>query len=50
MNQTEPRLFISYRRYEAARHAGRLCEAISGRLGARNVFMDPRPLPGNRFR
>jgi hypothetical protein len=49
MNRTEPRVFISYRRRETAGDAGRLYEAITGRLGAHNVFMDIDLQPGTDF-
>jgi hypothetical protein len=48
-DQTEPRLFISYRRHDTARHAGRLYDAITERLGAHNVFMDIELRPGIDF-
>ena len=34
------RVFISYRRDDSAGHAGRLCDALSARLGPERVFMD----------
>ena len=49
MNGSEPKLFISYRREEAAGHAGRLYDAISGRFGDDNVFMDIEMPPGVDF-
>ena len=33
-------VFLSYRREDSAGHAGRLYDALSGRFGADNVFMD----------
>ena len=33
-------VFISYRRDDSAGHAGRLCDALSARLGPERVFMD----------
>jgi len=33
-------VFISYRRDDSAGHAGRLCDALSARLGPEHVFMD----------
>jgi hypothetical protein len=44
-----PKLFISYRREETAGHAGRLYDAIAGRFGERNVFMDVNLAPGIDF-
>ena len=35
-----PRVFVSYRRDDAAAHAGRLYDALAARFGAGNVFMD----------
>lgn len=35
-----PRVFVSYRRDDAAGHAGRLYDALVERFGATNVFMD----------
>ena len=35
-----PRVFVSYRRDDAAAYAGRLYDALSARFGADNVFMD----------
>jgi TIR domain len=49
MNRTEPRLFISYRRADSAREAGRLYDAITRRLGVHNVFMDIDLRPGTDF-
>lgn len=49
MSTSEPRLFISYRREEAAGHAGRLYDAISARFGDHNVFMDIELPPGIDF-
>jgi hypothetical protein len=49
MNRTEPRLFISYRRQDTAAHAGRLYDAITGRLGPQSVFMDIDLRPGIDF-
>ena len=37
---TPTRLFVSYRRDDAAAHAGRLYDALAARLGAGNVLMD----------
>jgi hypothetical protein len=44
-----PKLFISYRREETAGHAGRLYDAIAGRFGDSNVFMDVNLAPGIDF-
>jgi hypothetical protein len=49
MNRTEPRVFISYRRRDTARDAGRLYDAVTGRLGANSVFMDTDLGPGTDF-
>src|SRR5215216_3830410 len=49
MNRTKPKLFISYRSQDTARHAGQLYDAITGRLGAQNVFMDIDLRPGIDF-
>jgi hypothetical protein len=46
---TGPRLFISYRREEAAGHAGRLYDAIATRFDDGNVFMDVDLAPGVDF-
>ena len=35
-----PRVFVSYRRDDAAPYAGRLYDALAGRFGDDNVFMD----------
>ena len=35
-----PRVFVSYRRDDAAAHAGRLYDALAASFGAGNVFMD----------
>jgi hypothetical protein len=35
-----PRVFISYRREDAAPYAGRLYDALTGRFGNDNVVMD----------
>jgi hypothetical protein len=39
------RIFISYRRDDASGHAGRLYDALAGRYGDRNVFMDVDAIP-----
>lgn len=36
----QPRVFVSYRRDDAAAYAGRLYDALSARFGPDNVFMD----------
>lgn len=38
--ELQPRIFLSYRRGDAAPYAGRLYDALTLRFGARNVFMD----------
>lgn len=43
------RVFICYRREEAAAHAGRLYDAMVARFGERNVFMDIDLAPGVDF-
>jgi hypothetical protein len=43
-------IFISYRREDAAGHAGRLCDRLNARLGADRVFMDVEDVrPGEDF-
>lgn len=43
-------LFVSYRRKDTAGYAGRLCEHLSGVLGAENVFFDVQDIaPGQDF-
>jgi hypothetical protein len=43
-------VFISYRRGDAAGHAGRLSDRLVARLGAANVFMDVEDIaPGQNF-
>jgi hypothetical protein len=49
MNAAAPRVFISYRRDDASGHAGRLYDAVAGRLGDANVFMDVEMKPGIDF-
>jgi hypothetical protein len=49
MNAAAPRVFISYRRDDASGHAGRLYDAVAGRLGDANVFMDVEMEPGIDF-
>ncbi len=49
MRAAAPKLFIRYRREETAGHAGRLYDAIAGRFGDRNVFMDVNLAPGIDF-
>ena len=49
MTGSAPKLFICYRREEAASHAGRLYDAIATRFGERNVFMDIELEPGIDF-
>ena len=43
------RVFITYRREETAAHAGRLYDAMVGRFGEANVFMDVDMAPGVDF-
>lgn len=44
------RVFLSYRRSDVGGHAGRLSDALSHRLGARNVFHDVTDIgPGRDF-
>lgn len=43
------RVFISYRRSDASGHAGRLYDALAGRFGDPNVFMDVEMAPGIDF-
>jgi TIR domain len=45
----EPKVFISYRREEAAAYAGRLYDAMAERFGKSNVFMDVDLKPGVDF-
>jgi hypothetical protein len=43
-------IFISYRREDAAGHAGRLCDRLSSRFGDDRVFMDVQDIqPGQNF-
>jgi len=43
-------IFISYRREDAAGHAGRLCDRLSARFGHPRVFMDLQDIaPGQNF-
>ena len=42
-------MFISYRRDDASGHAGRIYDAVAGRLGDDNVFMDVEMKPGIDF-
>ena len=45
-----PRVFINYRRDDAAGHAGRLYDALSARFGPEHVFMDVDAIrPGENF-
>jgi TIR domain len=44
-----PRVFISYRREEAAGHAGRLRDSLCARFGDDHVFMDLEMAPGIDF-
>ena len=44
-----PKVFITYRREESAAHAGRLYDAMVGRFGEDNVFMDVDMAPGVDF-
>jgi hypothetical protein len=45
-----PRVFINYRRDDAAGHAGRLYDALSARFGSEHVFMDVDAIrPGENF-
>jgi hypothetical protein len=43
---SSPKVFICYRREEAAAHAGRLHDAMVARFGEGNVFMDVELAPG----
>jgi hypothetical protein len=44
------RIFITYRREDASGHAGRLYDALAGRFGIENVFMDVDTIdPGSDF-
>jgi TIR domain len=45
----EPKIFISYRRGDAAGHAGRLYDAMAAQFEGRNVFMDVDMAPGVDF-
>jgi hypothetical protein len=43
-------IFISYRREDAAGHAGRLCDRLTARFGNARVFMDLQDIaPGQNF-
>ena len=43
-------IFISYRREDAAGHAGRLCDRLTARFGGDRVFMDIQDIhPGQNF-
>ena len=43
-------IFISYRREDAAGHAGRLCDRLTARFGGDRVFMDIQDInPGENF-
>jgi len=43
-------LFISYRRDDASAYAGRICDHLTARIGARRVFMDVEAIqPGQNF-
>ena len=43
-------IFVSYRRDDAAGHAGRLCDDLAERLGAAEVFQDVDSIaPGEDF-
>jgi YVTN family beta-propeller protein len=44
-----PKVFICYRREDTAAHAGRLYDAMVGRFGEQNVFMDLDLAPGVDF-
>ena len=45
------KIFISYRRDDSARYAGRLFDHLAARFGAKNVFMDIDTIePGEDFR
>jgi TIR domain len=45
-----PRIFINYRREDASGHAGRLYDALAGRFGREQVFMDVDAIrPGENF-
>ena len=44
------KIFISYRRGDAAAHAGRLCDYLNRLIGADRIFMDVQDIaPGERF-
>lgn len=45
----QPKLFISYRREDAAAHAGRLHYKLSARFGAERILMDLTMEPGVDF-
>ncbi len=49
MNGNTSRIFISYRRDDAAGHAGRLYDALAARFGEENVWMDLGIEPGADF-
>lgn len=46
---TRQRIFVSYRRGETSGHAGRIYDAMVGRFGEDNVFMDVELAPGVDF-
>jgi tetratricopeptide (TPR) repeat protein len=49
-NITRMKIFISYRRGDAAAHAGRLCDYLNRLIGADRIFMDVQDIaPGQRF-
>jgi hypothetical protein len=50
MSATMASVFISYRREDAAGHAGRLCDRLTARFGQARVFMDLQDIaPGQDF-
>jgi TIR domain len=49
VNASASKIFVSYRREDAAGHAGRIYDAIVARFGERNVFMDVDLAPGVDF-
>jgi hypothetical protein len=50
MSATVANVFISYRREDAAGHAGRLCDRLTARFGHAQVFMDLQDIaPGQNF-
>ena len=49
MTASDPKVFISYRRRDAAGHAGRLYDAMAAQFQNHNVFMDVDMAPGVDF-